>query len=120
MRHEPRESRSNIYSIDTLALERRKMMQAWANYLDELRALHRKLAVSIDEPDLLGALKDHLDGAHAAVEGGSDHLANLAAAVHRAARCVRSVLTGASESEPADDESLDKDPDATENRGRRW
>ncbi|MGB9330373.1 MAG: hypothetical protein WCB10_06360 [Steroidobacteraceae bacterium] len=38
MRHEPREPRSNIYPIDTLALERRKMMQAWADYLDELRA----------------------------------------------------------------------------------
>lgn len=89
-----------------------KHHDAAVDSIHELATVHRKLTATLERlgevsPTVkrhLDDIHDHLSGARASVESAADHQTNLGAAVDRAARCVRSVLTtGLEESAPEDD-----------------
>ena len=95
--------------------------------IDKLRAVRRKITstlsgLGIEDRALdvsLQAFADHLDDLKTDAESAMDFHEQGGSAVKRAERCVRSVLTGAEQSEPLDDESDSKEHDSVEDRAAR-
>src|SRR5258708_759048 len=94
--------------------------------IDEMRTVHRKLTATLERlgiPDRavqehLDALDKHIDSARDSQETGADHVTNLGGAVDRAARCVRSVLSGLEQSAPADEVEDDEQADIEDRAAR--
>lgn len=95
--------------------------------IDNLRAVRRRLTSTLSDLGIqdraldvsLQAFDDHLDGLKEDFENAADMHANVGSAVKQAERCVRSVLTGAEQSEPEDDEGNSKEADSVEARAAR-
>lgn len=96
-------------------------------HIDGLRAVRRSLQakltnLGVEDDVSLEAFDDHLDGLKAEHESAADMHSNVGAAIKKAERCVRGVLTGAEQSEPEDDEGRDSDSkehDSVEDRAAR-